>query len=314
MGISWGESKGAFYAVQVYFSAAMYVGESLDKLEDRMRNVCEQKEQFDFVQKSAVLVLMLIRPMWQAVLNLQGNATDSAILSGEALLEEEFMTHAEEAGNFGALVNWRLNQLQLAFMFGNFDLALKTAKDLAKQERFFSFHFDFYFYLFFSGLTYVAKAEETGERQYKVVANKIMKKLDKINNVNSRPLFQILRAKYRALNATNMELVQIYYDEAIASARKAQLPNVEALANELAWVASTKKNFAQPKSYLSRAIQLYSQWGATGKVECLERMAVSLPATVENSTVRNKKLRAAPTKNYFELSRGGGIAGPAWAG
>lgn len=307
-GIAWGQVKGVFYTLQVYFSVALYCGESLDKLEEQMRNCCEQKQKFNVFQESAVIMLMLIRPLWQAVLNLQGCAVKLDVLSGEAMIDEELTTQVLETGNYGAMVNFLSMQIQIAYMFGDYELTLKTSASLKKWERLFSFHFYFYSYLFYSGLAYVATAERTGEKMYKIEAKKFMKRLQKINNVNTRPLVQLLRAEYNALTSTNKDLIEIYYDEAVASSRKSALPNLEALANERAWIASSAKNIPE-KTYYRRAVQLYAQWGATAKVEALQKQAASLNNT-KSTTNRSTKNRQSTPRETGHL---GGLAGPVWA-
>ena len=307
-GIAWGDQKGTLYALQLYFTAAFQCGEPLGKLEGIMRSYCEQKQRFAFVEEGLLLALMVSRPKWQAVLNLQGNAADSSILSGEAMEEEEFARQASETEQYFIIVNWRVMQLQVAYLFGNYELALKTSKELETHERLFYFHYINYSYLFYSSLAYIATADLTGERQYKIKANKLIIKLEKLNTVNSRPLVQLLRAEYRGLNSTNNERIEIYYDAAIATARRAMLPNLEALANERAWLAASAKNIPQ-KNYLSRAIQLYAQWGATGKVDYLQKHAASVPNTKSSIQTSHKNKQ----QNYYATPPSCEIMGPVWA-
>jgi hypothetical protein len=121
-------------------------------------------------------------------------------------------------------------------------------------------------------------------------------------------LVHLLRAEYRALSSTNHALIEIYYDEAVASSRKSALPNLEALANERAWMASSAKNIPA-KNYFGRAVQLYAQWGATAKVASLQKQAASLNNTksTTNRSAKNKPLTS------YEANHMGGIAGPVWA-
>ena len=300
-GRSSGDIKYVFFAQFTHLLIRFNIGDSLDELEARCRECCEDDY---FCNDSAQL--MLVRPYWQTILNLQDESS-SVTLTGEAMNEKDFIREATATKNSGALFLLWMMKVQLAFLSDELERAILPLRKLESDEKNVFFHFNVYPYRLYAALVYYGLWHRKKSRKYRSRARKHTKKLEKLmaeGNVNCAPMVKILRAEQKMTGAIGKsnDRARLAYKEAIKECAKAELPHLEALSNERAWMACSERDLEQ-KEYMARAIQLYSQWGANSKVGWLVTRCTSVPPTVTSGKSLNRQQLNLAEPVHF---------GPAW--
>lgn len=102
-------------------------------------------------------------------------------------------------------------------------------------------------------------------------------------------------------------MIRQTFDKAIMSARKTGFTQDEALGNELAGKYFLSQNDSYwAEVYLSRAITLYSEWGANGKVSQLKQQSQSILGDIKENpdrrSIRIKKTRRTSSYTLFKSS------------
>ena len=133
-------------------------------------------------------------------------------------------------------------------------------------------------YTFFEGLICIKAAQSSvgvmDSRKWKRRALKSMKFIRrwmKLGNVNIIHCLHLLEAELAVLNGKSEKTVEDCYKSAIDIASKNQFIQDEALSNELAseYFGSRNERSQSSDYYLKQAIECYSKWGATAKVQQL---------------------------------------------
>jgi len=200
--------------------------------------------------------------------------------------------------------------IQKCYFFGEYEMAEKAIQELRDLPK-----FDYSVLRTinrdtFIGLVYFALANSTGRKKYRSEGQRIIQEFEtyaKYGNVNSLHILKLLRAEDAMIGETDWSKVEPYYDEAINGAARSGFTNHGALANERAgrclqqMIARNNKLgkdnaiIDQAKRYIERAMALYREWGATEKVDQLEREFPSLqPSAIMKSI--NIKARRRYTK------------------
>ena len=273
VGMCSGDVINAFLSSVGYLFFYYHAGLPLGPLEKDARAYCRQMHEY-----KQELAYMEVLPLWQGIMNLMGRSDDPLVLSGEALDQEEFLRDAEERCIPTATQKVYLMRLQLAYYFGDINLASKMLEACEKLMATITAHMVYEVYTFFRGLIYLEQARRTKRRKFKKKARSAITKMEKWVNdrgVNCVHKLWLLEAEYATLGGakgSRREKIRSAYDSSISTASRAGFLHDAALANERAgiWFQTLGDNF-WASSYLSRAYELYREWGAEAKADQLNR-------------------------------------------
>lgn len=286
-GMQSGNIEWAFFCAGAYAENYLYSGLQLEPVERDIRSF--SKQMVEYSQGTTAMINVL---HWQFILNLMGRSADPLQLTGEAMVQETALQRIVETNNNVAMRVFWLLRIQLAYYFGDMDLALKILK--SSNINYIKVHLFFYVWTFFSGLVSLELARTTRRRRHRVRARKVinvMKKWVSAGAVNSVHKLQLLKAEYKALNGKDHDSVRHSYDAAISMASKAGFLQDSALANERAGLFFLQHGDEFWASvYLTRAHELYCEWGAQAKAGQIvsQHSAVFKPSLPTRYTSRHK--------------------------
>jgi predicted ATPase len=308
-GVESGDMEYALVAAMHYSLIYMFVGLPLVPLESDLMAFAEQVHRYHlpFVLEITFYIYR------EFVLELQGadhekislnhndeldRSTDGSISAADIRMDERVRPLVER--------EMCVMKLQKHYIFGELEEAETMMNQLGDLPKFdYSVLRTINRETFF-GLINFALAKSTGKKKYKDRARKIMEEFEvqvKHGSVNSLHIFTLLQAEDAALNSSDWNVVSKAYDEAIKNAARAGFTNHEAIGNERAgrFLVDTKINNKKAKNddgvtnmaqdYISRAMALYREWGATAKAEQLEKEFPQLqPSTLlQGSNVKARR-------------------------
>jgi len=168
-------------------------------------------------------------------------------------------------------------QLELYAFFGNWEEAKSLLLTTSDVRTVLKSVYPVVRYTFFEGLICIKAAQSSvgvmDSWKWKRRALKSMKFIRrwmKLGNVNIIHCLHLLEAELAVLNGKSEKTVEDCYKSAIDIASKNQLIQDEALSNELASEYFDSRNKRSHSDYLlKQAIECYSKWGATAKVQQL---------------------------------------------
>ena len=171
---------------------------------------------------------------------------------------------------------WCWSRIQLAYFYGEFEIAFKFLAPFAKLSAVDTAYFSMSPRIYFTGLTATGLAKKTGKRKYINLAKKATKEMEvlmKTRGLNNLHRCLLMQAELLVCIKGKPEDVKKAYDKAIATSGKAGFTHDTALGNELAgeYFLKVGDEF-WAKEYLTRACELYHEWGALAKMEHLKRM------------------------------------------
>ncbi len=294
LGVETGDLAWASYGAHTCYYSYLSSQEELTELEQKMASYSHILDQHN--QMTTFYWNQLFR---QAVLNLVGNSADPCQLIGEAYNESKMLPLHQEAEDQTILLYFYLNKLILCYLFGDERAALKNAEvgqkylegvvgTLAAPV--------FGFYGSLIRLKFVNKCSNMTKLRYKKeirINQNQLKKWAIYAPMNFLHKFYLVEAeRYRVMGkeATAMD----FYEKAIASAKKYEYLNEEALANELAgqfYLDRQQINIAS--TYLQNARYCYLKWGAQAKVKQLEEIYPEL--LPDRAQLRRKKQMSSKT-------------------
>ncbi len=298
-GMIYGDIEMAFTCAGVYYTHLYYSGMHLESGEKDLNAFCKEMKTCNQMKE-----LRTYLPLRQCVLNLMGKSLCPTTMTGDAMNEKEF-----EKGKIGVVVMWSY-QMQLAYYFDNLTLAEELVTKLRPHSEgltapFFQIARRFFFSLILMGC---AKKSPKKKRYIKEAKFDIdwLKKRVECGAINCLHKLLILEAELLTLDA-KASMIRQTFDKAIMSARKTGFTQDEALGNELAGKYFLSQNDSYwAEVYLSRAITLYSEWGANGKVSQLKQQSQSILGDInENSdrrSIRIKKTRRTSSYTLFKSS------------
>lgn len=275
-----GDIEMAFTCAGVYQTHFYYCGMSLAAGEQDLRSFCQQMSEYKQTKELRTYV-----PLWQCMLNLMGRSANPTVMTGDAMDQEQF-----EKGKLGVVVMMSY-RMQLAYYFGDLTLGETLVDKLRPHsESFAAPYFQvarrFFFSLILLGLAKRSKKQNPPKSVKKDI--EWLKKRVNQGAINCLHKLLIVDAELSSFKG-DPEKIQKGYDNAIVTARKSGFSQDEALANELAgaFFFARNDNFWATK-YLTRAYQLYYEWGAMGKAKHLEE---------QYSTLISKEQRMAQGTN-----------------
>jgi len=306
IGLETGDLQHTAFSAHMYTEHSFWLGKELKWLE---REIATYHQKIGQLKQEIVLQLNAIN--WQAVLNLIRGSEKPCCLKGEAYDEQIMLPLHQQVSNRTAILGLHLQKLFLCYLFQYYPQAWQNAR-LAEN------YLDagsamlvvaiFYFYSSLAGLALYCKVNQSEQNQIleKVSDNQTrMKTWVDHAPMNFLHKYYLVEAERHRVLGNIVEAMELY-DRAIALAKEHEYINEEALANELAakfYLEWGKQKIAQ--TYLTDAYHSYVRWGASAKVDDLEKRYPQLLAPIlereqptphpsENSTPDNS---ASPSIN-----------------
>ena len=298
-----GEIKNASWCATGYLALYLCSGLPLGPL---LHDTAKyRQEMLDYNQ---ILTYQILAPYQQCFANLMGMSASPVILEGEYIHLESFLSDVHEYLNSHALSSVYKCRLHLAYHFDDLDIAYKVSNILRGQVLEAEGPSIFLpGIIFLKGLTSLALARSTGKRKHKREGGRALKRLErwaKGGAVNCVHLLLIVKAESAAVKkGTRGEDVRAAFDLAIRVCGRSGFVPDKALACERAGVYHVVHGDEYNASfYLGQAVDLYSEWGALGKVEFLKKkFAVYL--SVQSSSVDNSRSFHGPSTYVKGRSR-----------
>lgn len=191
---------------------------------------------------------------------------------------EPFRDECREMGIFFVLHDSFVAQMQVLFIFGEYERALEIGKD-AYETRLYSLgsfvNAELNFYHSLTLIAYYGFGTKTLTDEAAITLQEnqdLMKSWLSNCKENFEHKYLLIEAGRAFLGNRLLEAEELY-DQAIVLARKHGFPQDEAIAHEnagLYWLARGKEKFAA--IYLRDAYQCYRNWGAHRKTRQLERV------------------------------------------
>eukprot|EP00548_Thalassiothrix_antarctica_P012458 CAMPEP_0194158614 /NCGR_PEP_ID=MMETSP0152-20130528/76959_1 /TAXON_ID=1049557 /ORGANISM="Thalassiothrix antarctica, Strain L6-D1" /LENGTH=564 /DNA_ID=CAMNT_0038868021 /DNA_START=1012 /DNA_END=2702 /DNA_ORIENTATION=- len=257
-------------------AVSLACGRHLHELEEDTRIFCESmsiyNKQRDF--------LILCHPLWQGISNLMagGHSKEDFELTGDVMNQGELEVYFLETHNCIGLEALYYARLQLACYFKAIHEALAMAEKLKRYSKLIDVSFTGNQIKFFSALAYIRYNREKSTQKYSNRIIRCIKELERIvdnGTVFCEPFLLLLKAEMSSLKVNKRGLKK-KYDDAVASAQRLNMVNIQALANECAGGVFLWRDAYLSDHYLTEALEYYFQWGAMGKVEQMEKDHTSL--------------------------------------
>jgi hypothetical protein len=213
----------------------------------------------------------------QFALILVGPTENPTEMTGEIVVESEARANAKRVGN---MVLWQFLEnycLQLAYYFGDYELADTFSRRTVDFAKICRGHFLVIRNHFFRGLTALALASKGHQRRRNMrIASRILSQLTrwcKAGNVNCVHMVQLLHAETAVLRNQQARAAR-YFVQAIHSASRNGYLNDKALAHERAFLfhfSSDTQDTFWAQNHYTDALQAYCDWNAYEKARHLIR-------------------------------------------
>ena len=268
-GIAHGDMEGAFIAAAANIVFSLHCGTNLFLLEKDISIMCEKMQVFK--QEHA---LNVFKQNWWAVHQFLGTDLQNHPLS-------DVTNEADILRNFSAktpalVTTCRLNLLLVTCHDGSYATAKTLVDKMEKDEHHLRGHFLFLTYKFYSGLTlYRCAATESssvmkiGCRRRADKVRRYMMKLDAKGCPTATLFLALLNAERMLVLSKDTDNVLRAYKHAITVSADNRFVNYEGLACERAAKASMERH-VDARSFLDRAMECYSEWGAQRNLQCLQ--------------------------------------------
>ncbi len=293
-----GDLEFSAYSLNNSSYISYLTGKELAELEHSMATYCENLEKLQ--QKAAHCSMQIWR---QTVLNLMNKNQHVCSLVGESYDETIMLPIHKETNYVMAIAIVNFNKLILNYLFSNLPLALECSEETEKLLSSVSGSLiipTFYFYDSLVRLALYPEATPLEQNQFLEKVNANQEKMKHWANhapMNFLHKYYLVEAeKYRVLDEKMAAMD--YYDKAISLAKENEYIQEEALANELAakfYLGWDKQTIAQ--TYLINAYYCYARWGASAKVEHLEKQYPDLL-----SATKQREITSLNAKETISIS------------
>lgn len=231
----------------------------------------------NFRLKGEQEVLDMMVPRRQFIRGVQGQLTEPWTLSDESYHFENKFTELKERGSYSVLGGMVLAKIQIDWLFHRYSDGISWCQQgepyLPNMEGIY-FTCEYYLYTLLNHLgefISFGRKPESGELKKLKAYNKKLKKLYGQQPGNYESHYLLFHAGFLHLEG-KLEKAELAYSAAIASAKKLKFWQNYAVANEIAFQLSRqlgRKN--NEVNFLKDARQGYLIWGATAKVNQLDR-------------------------------------------
>ncbi|MBD2515982.1 AAA family ATPase [Nostoc sp. FACHB-973] len=272
IGVEQGDLEFAGYAAMYFCGYSFAASQPLTELQLHLTSYAQAVKQ---IKHSAGIDFVEI--CWQTVLNLVEEVPNPGMLSGQVYNEATRLPQMQQTNFQGGLFYFYLNKLFLCYLFGDANQAMANA--VLAQEYLAAmtgaalvaiFHF-------YDSLCRLAVYCHTDVSKQSQLLEQVAKNQAKMQNwahhapMNYLHKWYLVEAERHRVLGEVLEAMDAY-DRAIALARENQYLQEEALANELAGKFHLANNrITIAKAYFQEARYGYLRWGATAKVQSLEK-------------------------------------------
>ena len=200
----------------------------------------------------------------QTVLNLQGkSAIEGTLLKGDAMDQEKLLRDAVEGkGQSMTLRDISIYRLMLACIFRRHDVQKEMLEVLSSYNAFNPSIARMHLWQVFAGFAAFQIHHRTNNNKYNIIGSKSLeyfKQSVSQGSLNAYPMLLFLQAAKSPSKSA--------FDEAIRVCSRSGLVNFQAMMNESAALYFLEQNDEELATYyMKRAVGLYEDWGATGKV------------------------------------------------
>ena len=228
------------------------------------------------IEVGEVITARMLSSQLQLIRSYRGELADDAVLDGDGFSEEAVLQAARSTGNLAHEFWMRLVQIEHRLAAGRqreaFEIARAAEPLLAAVPSSLGGPQHHLYQSLAAAALWEDAPAERAELTAVLERNQArMKRWSELCPENFRAPYLLVEAERARTGSTGGNPVDLY-DEAITAAAQDRSLRLEALANELAgafWLERKRRLIAM--SYLRRARDLYSHWGATRKVDQLER-------------------------------------------
>jgi len=264
--VEYGAWSALLHAIHMYWN-----GSELFDLEKTLYYYGEAVKQSK--QNNALVYINIHR---QSVLNLMGQAPKPSLFDGPYYSETENIPIQIKAGDRTGIFFYYVNQLQLRYLFGEFEVAVEIVNRFQEYEEAGMAllpNVPLYLYDSLARLALYSTAAKTERLRLLRQVSKNQKKLKKWANfapMNSLHKWNLVEAERYRILGKHTKAINCY-DCAISGAKENSYLQDEALANELAarfYLEWNKQKVAA--AYMQEAYYCYSRWGAKAKTDDLE--------------------------------------------
>ena len=284
------------YAAAISSFHAFWCGQSLATLEPEIAAYVHELEKLN--QPTTTNWCLIYQ---QSILNLLEDNAQPYIISGDVLVEADFLADRYPGKDLLAMHFFCLNKLMLSYLFGELDAAQAQGREIRKHLNGVLGQIGEALFYFYDSLIALSSLEslsaELEDSQPGILArveqNQAQLKQYWASHapMNYQHKVDLVEAeKFRVLG--NKAAAIEHYERAIAAAKAHDYLQEEALANELAakfYLAWGKERVAI--GYMQEAYYAYVRWGAKAKAAQLERQCPQLlsalalpPQSVGSST------------------------------
>lgn len=267
-----GDLNYALYHIQSLVIFHVASGAPLDQVADE----CDRY--FEFVEQSkdtgALNYLISIR---QWVKALKGKTQDLLSLDDEYFKESLHIQNMEKDGIKLILFRHYLAKLALLYIMGDYQAALKSARQCAKLQI---YHLgtivipEYYFYHALLLAAVYDASSSLAKRFYRVKLDLFRSKLKHLAlqcPENFRDKYLLVEAESSRISGKDQDAMRLYH-ESITVARENGFTQNHAVASELAARFYISKEFNEiAAQYMEQARKSFRKWGATTKVAALAK-------------------------------------------
>ncbi len=272
-GVDTGDHSFAAYGVTCYMYAMFFLGEPLEKVDEKFQNFTDPMEKLH--QESSFQEFLI----WhQLVKNLQTDPDDPLLINGSICDAKTYISQWQEVNDLNRLGIANIAKMILHYLFDDMEEVIKHAKtgkqylEAIMGQIFVS---EYYFYYSLALLAVCLEADKWPRLRYMKQIRANQKKLKKWAlhaPENFEHQYLMIGAGIAAVEGA-FEKAMILFNSAINTAGRNGFLQDQAIANELAgkiWFKAGNNQIAN--IFMSRAYRCYQRWGAISKTLRLEKI------------------------------------------
>ncbi|HYX14596.1 MAG TPA: AAA family ATPase [Nostoc sp.] len=295
IGIETGDLEFAAYSILHHCDHCFFTDMPLSELEQKLESYIQVLTQLkESTNANALKVYQ------QTVLNLMTTSPTPEVLIGEAYDESQELPLLQQANHHKGLFYLYFNKLFLCYYFENFPQAVDNANQAENYPNGGRSNAVFPIFYFYDSLARLMLYPQVNHEEQVIILQRVADSQQKMQLWAHHAPMNYLHKWYLVEAERHRVLGEVVaamdaYDRAIALARKNEYLQEEALANELAAKFHLVNNrMTIAKTYLQEAKYAYLRWGATAKVQNLERR---YPQLLELRSERTRTGKVDPTES-----------------
>ncbi|MFB2918829.1 AAA family ATPase [Aerosakkonema funiforme] len=296
-GLETGELELGYSAKEIS-QYSYLIAHNLTELEQEVDTYCKAIAQFK--QEAALNYTQIVH---QALLNLLGHSENPCRFAGEAYNEEKMLPFHIQANDRNGLHYFHFHKMLICYLFGNTEQALENARQAEQYLDAVTGMLNVPMFYFYDSLVRLAaiNSDRHSEQEHLLHVRSNQEKLQKWAHhapMNFSHKFYLVEAEMFRVQGEKMKAMKAY-DRAIALAKENEYLNEEALANELAakfYLECRNEKIAQV--YLIDAYYAYARWGASSKIDDLEKRYPELLVSI----LQNYKTHLDPREEILTSS------------